>query len=69
MFFAESMGVDAFFLIVATAPGDARMHEYAELLAGGEDAVTAAQHAFGDLDKLQQAFERVCGAARSLCTL
>jgi tetratricopeptide (TPR) repeat protein len=34
--------------------GTHRIHEYAQLLAQGEDAVTAGQNAFGDLDKLQE---------------
>lgn len=55
MFYAESWALTHFLIVSDRLQGTHRMHQYAELLAGGEDAVTAAQHAFGDLDKLQQA--------------
>ncbi len=51
----RSPGALTHFLIVSDRiQGTHRMREYSELMAAGEDSVTAARHAFGDLGKLQQ---------------
>jgi tetratricopeptide (TPR) repeat protein len=55
IFYAESWALTHFLIVSDRLQGTHRMHQYTESLAAGEDAVTAAQHAFGDLDKLQQA--------------
>ena len=54
IFYAESWALTHFLIVSDRIQGTHRMREYSELLAAGEDAVTAAQHAFGDLDKLQR---------------
>ncbi len=56
IFYAESWALTHFLIVSDRIQGTHRMHEYAgKLLAGGEDTVTAAQDAFGDLDQLQRA--------------
>jgi len=55
IFYAESWALTHFLIASDRIQGTHRMHEYEESLAQGEDAVAAAQHAFGDLDKLQAA--------------
>lgn len=54
-FYAESWALTHYLIVSDRIEGTHRIHDYAQLLAQGEDAVTAAQHAFGDLDKLQEA--------------
>jgi tetratricopeptide (TPR) repeat protein len=54
IFYAESWALTHYLIASDRAQGTHRMHDYTELLAKGEDAVTAAREAFGDLDKLQQ---------------
>ena len=55
VFYSESWALTHYLVVSDRLQGTHRMHDYAQLLAQGEDAVTAAQHAFGDLDKLQDA--------------
>jgi tetratricopeptide (TPR) repeat protein len=52
-FYAESWALTHYLIVSDRVAGTHRIHDYAELLAQGEDAVTGARHAFGDLDKLQ----------------
>src|ERR1019366_5383888 len=54
-FYAESWALTHCLIVSDRIEGTHRIHDYAQLLAQGQDAVTAAQHAFGDLDKLQDA--------------
>ena len=54
IFYAESWALTHFLMVSDRVQGTHRMHEYVELLARGEDAVSAAREVFGDLDKLQQ---------------
>jgi tetratricopeptide (TPR) repeat protein len=54
IFYAESWALTHYLIVSDRTQGAHRMHDYAELLAKGENAVTAARDAFGDLDKLQQ---------------
>jgi tetratricopeptide (TPR) repeat protein len=53
MFYAESWALTHFLIIDDRVHNTHRIHDYAELLVQGEDPVTAGQHAFGDLKKLQ----------------
>jgi tetratricopeptide (TPR) repeat protein len=53
IFYAESWALTHFLIIGDRAHGTHRIHDYAQRLAGGEDPVTAGEHAFGDLKKLQ----------------
>jgi tetratricopeptide (TPR) repeat protein len=54
IFYAESWALTHFLIVSDRLQGTHRMREYALSLAEGEDAVIAAQHAFGDLDQLQR---------------
>lgn len=54
VFYAESWALTHYLIVHDRTGGTHRMHDYTQLLAQGEDSVTAAQHAFGDLNKLQQ---------------
>ncbi len=54
VFYAESWALTHFLIASDRIQGTHRMHDYAERLAQGEDAVSAAREVFGDLDKLQQ---------------
>jgi Tfp pilus assembly protein PilF len=54
IFYAESWALTHFLIVSDRIQETHRMHDYAELLARGEDAVSAAREVFGDLDKLQQ---------------
>jgi tetratricopeptide (TPR) repeat protein len=55
IFYAESWALTHFLIVSDRLQGTHRMRDYSEALAQGADAVAAAQHAFGDLDRLQQA--------------
>ena len=55
IFYAESWALTHYLIVIDRTTGSHHVHDYAQALAQGEDAVTAAQHAFGDLDKLQEA--------------
>ncbi len=54
-FYSESWALTHYLIVNDRIAGTHRIHDYSQLLAQGEDAVTAARHAFGDLDKLQEA--------------
>jgi Tfp pilus assembly protein PilF len=53
IFYAQSWALTHYLMVSDRLQKMHRLRDYAELLAGGEDAVTAARQAFGDLDKLQ----------------
>ena len=53
IFYAESWALTHYLIVSDRIQGTHRMHNYTELLAQGEDPVTAASHAFGDLEKLE----------------
>jgi Tfp pilus assembly protein PilF len=53
VFYAESWALTHFLIVSDRLQGTHRLHDYSERLAKGEDSVSAAQRAFGDLDKLQ----------------
>jgi tetratricopeptide (TPR) repeat protein len=53
IFYAESWALTHFLILGDRTQGTHRIHDYADLLAHGEDPVTAARQAFGDLDDLQ----------------
>jgi tetratricopeptide (TPR) repeat protein len=53
MFYAESWALTHYLIVSDRIEGTHRMRDYAEQMARGEDAVSAAEKAFGDLDKLQ----------------
>jgi tetratricopeptide (TPR) repeat protein len=54
MFYAESWALTHFLIASDRIQGTHRMRDYAERMAEGADAVSAARAVFGDLDKLQQ---------------
>ena len=54
VFYAESWVLTHYIMVTDRAKGTHHLREYTEYLQRGEDPVTAAQHAFGDLTKLQQ---------------
>lgn len=53
-FYAQAWALTHFLIVSDRVQGTHCMHDYAERLAHGEDAVSAAHEEFGDLDKLQQ---------------
>jgi tetratricopeptide (TPR) repeat protein len=53
VFYAESWALTHYLIVNDRVQGTHRIRDYSELLALGEDSVTAATRAFGDLDKLQ----------------
>jgi tetratricopeptide (TPR) repeat protein len=57
IFYAESWGLTHYLEVTDRENHTNRVTDYAKLLIKGEDSVTAAQHAFGDLDKLQVALQ------------
>jgi len=65
IFYAESWALAHYLLAVDRASGTHRVHDYTERLSQSEDPVTAARHAFGDLDALQSALSAYI-AQRSL---
>jgi tetratricopeptide (TPR) repeat protein len=58
VFYAESWLLTHYLIVGDQTNGTHRVHDYAELLVKGEGPVTAAQHAFGDLDELQLLLDR-----------
>src|SRR5580698_3151044 len=54
VFYAESWALTHYIEIADGQKGTSRLQDYANLLAKKEDPVVAAQHAFGDLNQLQQ---------------
>jgi tetratricopeptide (TPR) repeat protein len=57
VFYAESWALTHFIEITDKQKNTNRLHDYAEFLVKGEDPVTAAQHAFGDLNQLQRSLQ------------
>jgi tetratricopeptide (TPR) repeat protein len=53
MFYAESWALTHYLIVSDREQGTHRMRDYTERLALGEDSITAATQAFGDLSKLQ----------------
>jgi tetratricopeptide (TPR) repeat protein len=53
IFYSESWALTHYLIVSDRIQGTHRVHDYCELLAHGEDSVTAARHAFGDLKALQ----------------
>jgi tetratricopeptide (TPR) repeat protein len=57
IFYAESWVLTHYLEVTDREKNTNRITDYAKLLIKGEDPVTAAQHAFGDLNKLQLALQ------------
>jgi tetratricopeptide (TPR) repeat protein len=55
VFYAESWALTHYLIVLDRTTGSHHVHDYAQAVAQGEDAVKAAQQAFGDLNKLQEA--------------
>ena len=55
VFYAESWALTHYLIVNDRLHGTQCLKDYVENLANEEDSVTAAQHAFGDLDKLDTA--------------
>ena len=53
VFYAESWALTHYLIVSDRLAGTHRIHDYAQMLARGEDPVTAARQAFGNLDNLQ----------------
>ncbi|WP_158941315.1 hypothetical protein [Granulicella sp. S190] len=57
VFYAESWALTHYLEVNDYEKNTEHVREYARFLAQGEDSVTAAQHAFGDLNVLQKALD------------
>jgi len=57
VFYAESWALTHYLEVTDREKNTNRIRDYAQLLVKGEDSVTAAQHAFGDLNQLQSSLE------------
>src|SRR5437868_6317822 len=57
IFYAESWALTHYLEVTDRQKNTTRVTDYARFLIKGEDPVTAAQHAFGDLNKLQLALQ------------
>lgn len=57
IFYAESWALTHYLLIRDSQNKTHRLEDYASLMMQGQDSITAAQTAFGDLTKLDQALE------------
>lgn len=57
IFYAESWALTHYLLIKDSQNKTHRVEDYARLMMQGQDSITAAQSAFGDLTKLDQALE------------
>ena len=57
VFYAESWALTHYIEVTDSQNKTNHLHDYAELLVKGEDSVTAAQHAFGDLNQLQRSLQ------------
>jgi tetratricopeptide (TPR) repeat protein len=55
IFYAESWALTHYLIVLDRTTESHHVHDYAQAVAQGEDAVTAARQSFGDLDKLQEA--------------
>jgi tetratricopeptide (TPR) repeat protein len=57
VFYAESWALTHYLVVNDRQKNTHRMNDYAQFLIKGEDSLTAAQHAFGDLSQLQRSLE------------
>ena len=57
VFYAESWALTHYLEVTDREKNTNRIRDYAQFLVKGEDSVTAAQHAFGDLNQLQSSLE------------
>lgn len=57
IFYSESWAMTHYLIVSDRLQGTHRLHDYCELLAQGEDSVTAAKEAFGDLNRLQSGLD------------
>jgi len=57
MFYSESWALTHYILMTDNETNQHRMQDYSQYLIQHEDPVTAAEHAFGDLNKLQKALD------------
>ena len=57
VFYAESWALTHYIEVTDSQNKSNHLHDYAEFLVKGEDSVTAAQHAFGDLNQLQRSLQ------------
>jgi len=57
VFYAESWALTHYLMVTDRQNNTHRLTDYAQLLVKGENSVTAAQHAFGDLNQLQKALQ------------
>jgi Tfp pilus assembly protein PilF len=57
VFYAESWALTHYIEVTDSQNKTNHLHDYAEFLVKGEDSVTAAQHAFGDLNQLQRSLQ------------
>ena len=61
VFYAESWALTHYLIITDREKNTELLHNYLERLVANEDPVTAAQHAFGDLNQLQKALNNYVG--------
>jgi tetratricopeptide (TPR) repeat protein len=57
VFYAESWALTHYIEITDAEKNTTRLQDYAKFLIQNEDSVTAAQHAFGDLNQLQKSLQ------------
>ena len=57
VFYAQSWALTHLLEVTDSQKKTNRLSDYAQFLVKGEDSVTAAQHAFGDLNQLQRALQ------------
>jgi tetratricopeptide (TPR) repeat protein len=57
VFYAQSWALTHFLVVNDRQKNTNRIQDYAQFLIKGEDPVSAAQHAFGDLNQLQQSLQ------------
>jgi tetratricopeptide (TPR) repeat protein len=57
VFYAESWALTHLIEVTDSQKKTNRLNDYAQFLVKGEDPVTAAQHAFGDLNQLQRSLQ------------
>jgi tetratricopeptide (TPR) repeat protein len=57
IFYAQSWALTHFLMVNDRQKNTNRIRDHAQFLIKGEDSVTAAQHAFGDLNQLQQSLQ------------
>jgi tetratricopeptide (TPR) repeat protein len=57
VFYAESWALTHYLVVNDRQKNTHRINDYTQFLIKGEDSLTAAQHAFGDLNQLQRSLE------------